>query len=185
MPDSTATMTRPSGPSARPQSNGVTSPLDPLDGYTEVDLPSVRHMRVLWDIDIIDPEGDPHDRIIEANDPFKVVIRVQLKGRLWSCVSADWWFDLGFSPVGAGTGFNLSTYVPEQQLWQKGWPGCGGYRSLELEIPVPANTIPTERCGTVYQCTGRFEMYCCGKPAGVAGFEPLGQYDFYSPVIED
>jgi hypothetical protein len=170
---------------AAPQSNGrAPSSVDPLDGYTEIDLPSVRRLRVLWDVDILDPEGESCDRIIEANDPFSVHIRVALRGRLWSCIGADWWFDLGFSPVGKGTGFDLSEHLPADQLWVKNWRGCNHGRYIDLKIPVPGRTIPTERCGTVYECAGKFEMYCCNKPAGVTGFEPLGSYEFYSPDIE-
>lgn len=157
---------------------------DPLDGKFSIDLPSERALRAYWDVDIIDYEDQKH-RVIEANDPFTVLFRLQLAGSLWSCMHVDWWFDLGFAPIGAGTNFDLSDLVGKDRFWVKGWHGCESDRYITLRIEVPRNTIPVEYCGTVYSCTGRVQGYCCGKPAGLSGFEPLGQFDFTAPVIED
>ena len=158
---------------------------DPLDGRFVVDLPSERALRAYWDVDILNDEDEAEHRIIEANDPFTVVFRLQLKGSLWSCMNVDWWFDLGFAPIGYGKNFDLSAFVGKDKFWVKGWNGCKGTREITLRIPVQANTIPAEYCGTVYSVTGRVQGFCCGKPAGLSGFEPLGQYDFTVPEIED
>jgi hypothetical protein len=157
---------------------------DYLDGYTEIDLPSERLLQAKWDVDIIDPEGGEPHRIIEADDPFKVRFRVALLGELWYCICGDWWFDLGFTPIGAGTGFDLSDLVGREKFYYRDWRGCRT-RCIELVIEVPANTIPTEYCGTVYECAGKFQLYCCGRPAAVVGFEALEEFQFYKAEIED
>lgn len=61
-----------------------------------------------------------------------------------------------------------------------------GYsKVIELKIPVPPNTIPTEYCGTIYECGGKFQMYCCEVPAPVVGFEPLEERQFFKSPLED
>ena len=157
---------------------------DYLDGYTKVDLPSEKLLRVYWDVDIRDPEDEPSHKIIDAGDSFTVRFRVALIGDLWTCMCADWWFDLGFSPIGKGTGFDLSDLIGKDKFWVKGWTGCKT-RCIELVITVPGNTIPTEYCGTLYECGGRFQMYCCGKPGPVVGFEALEEYQFFKTSLED
>jgi hypothetical protein len=185
----TQTLSRPDARSPGNVANGTVAAAvapDPLDGYVEIDLPTERGLRAYWDADILDPEDEPTNKIIEADDPFTVRFRLVLKGRLWDCMAGDWWFDLGFAPLGKGTGFDLSEYIDQSKLWVRGWKGCaGGGRRIELNVVVPANTIPTEKCGTVYECAGKFQMYCCGKPAAVVGFEPLEEFQFYTARIED
>jgi hypothetical protein len=156
---------------------------DYLDGYTEIDLPSAKLLRARWDVDILDPEDEPPHKIIEADDRFKVRFRVALLGDLWSCIAGDWWFDLGFTPIGAGRGFDLSDLVGRERSYVRNWQGCRT-RCVELVIEVPANTIPTEYCGTVYECAGKFQLYCCGRPVAVVGFEALEEYQFYKASIE-
>ncbi len=75
---------------------------DWLDGKTEIELSS-RHLRAYWDADIIDVDDrNKHDTIIGRDDPFEVRFRVQLKGRLWRCICANWCFDVGFTAIGGG-----------------------------------------------------------------------------------
>jgi hypothetical protein len=156
---------------------------DYLDGYTEIDLPS-RLLQARWDVDILEAAYEPQHKIIEADDPFKVRFRVALLGDLWYCVCGDWWFDLGFTPIGEGKGFDLSDLVGRDKFYVRNWRGCRT-RCIELLVEVPPNTIPTEYCGTVYECAGKFQLYCCGRPAAVVGFEPLEEFQFYKATIED
>jgi hypothetical protein len=30
------------------------------------------------------------------------------------------------------------------------------------------------------QLTSAFRLYCCGKPAAIVGFDPLGEYQWYA-----
>ena len=66
----------------------------------------------------------------------------------------------------------------------KDWEGCKT-RCIELEIVVPADTIPVEYCGTIYECGGKFQMYCCDVPAPVVGFEALEERQFFKSPLED
>ena|SRR5512133_1072041 len=156
---------------------------DYLDGYTEIDL-SPRLLQARWDVDILEASYEPQHKIIEADDPFKVRFRVALLGDLWYCVCGDWWFDLGFTPIGEGKGFDLSDLVGRDKFYVRNWRGCRT-RCIELLVEVPPNTIPTEYCGTVYECAGKFQLYCCGRPAAVVGFEALEEFQFYKATIED
>jgi hypothetical protein len=161
-------------------------PNDPdyLDGRTKIDLPSEKLLKAYWDTDIIDPEEEPSHRIIDAGDDFKVRFRLELVGDLWTCVCGDWWFDLRFTPIGEGTGFDLSKKLGPEKFWVKGWKGCDT-KCIELVIVVPANTIPTEFCGTLYEAGAVFQLYCCGRAAAVVGFEALEEYQFFKAEVSD
>jgi hypothetical protein len=50
---------------------------------------------------------------------------------------------------------------------------------------VPKDTIPVEYCGTLYECGGKFQMYCCDVPSPVVGFEPLEERQFFKSPLED
>lgn len=157
-------------------------PNDPdyLDGTKKVDLPSERLVAVYWDTDILDPEDEPSHKIIDAADSFTVRFRIELVGELWACMAGDWLFDLGLTPIGTGTGFNLSDKLGVDQFWVRGWTGCKG-RCIMREIRVPPNTIPIG----LYECGSRFQFYCCGKPAPVVGFESLEERQFFVTPFED
>jgi hypothetical protein len=178
--------------------NGAAAPLtsprrgsrrDPLDGLSVVDLPTA--LKIKWDVDLYDSEDEPHDpRILEANDPFQVKFRMRLDGALWQCMNVDFFFDLGFDPIGGGDGFYLSDKIGPNPLWYRGWTGCGGSTPdpIELAVQVPPGTIPVraDGGGKVYELAGSFQMYCCGKRvAAVTGFEALEEYEFYDPTIDD
>ena len=158
---------------------------DWLDGATEIELPTTRHLRAYWDADILDlDDRNKHDTILERTDPFEVRFRVYLKGRLWSCIGGDWCFDLGFTPIGDGPRFNLSDVVSDpSELRIKDWKGCEG-RCIEKCVYVPGCTIPVEHCGTLYQVGAKFELRCCGgcedrdSHLAVVGHEPEGEYMF-------
>jgi hypothetical protein len=157
---------------------------DWLDGATEIEL-SARHLRAYWDADIIDVDDrNKHDTIIERKDPFEVRFRVYLKGRLWKCICGHWCFDVGFTAVGDGPDFNLSDVLPDRSVLQiEDWKGCDGLY-IERCITVPRDTIPVERCGTLYQVGAKFELRCCGgcydegSHLAVAGHESQGEYMF-------
>src|ERR1700726_3657188 len=104
-------------------------PNDPdyLDGKTEIEMPSERYTKVFWDADILDlDDKNQHDTIIGTEELFKVRFRVELRGRLWRCMTGDWLFDVGFKPIGPGRGFYLSSLLPGATgLEGKGWRGLG------------------------------------------------------------
>jgi hypothetical protein len=157
---------------------------DYLDGRTEIEL-STRHVRAYWDADILDVDDkNKHDTIIGRNDPWEVRFRVELVGRIWRCICANWCFDLGFAPVGAGTGFDLSSVLPDPSVLEiRDWRGCDRL-CIDLCVSVPGGRIPAEHCGSLYEVGAKFELRCCGtchdenSHLAVAGQEALGQYMF-------
>jgi hypothetical protein len=158
-------------------------PNDPdyLDGRTEIRLPAERLLHAYWDADILDPNGVPPPQIISVTDEFEVRFRLELDGGLWQCIAGDWAFDLGFTPIGSGTGFNLRDHLAPGTLEVKNWKGCET-TCIELRVRVPAGTIPGDRYdGTLYEVGAKFQLHCCGKPAPVVGFEALEEYQFYTP----
>jgi hypothetical protein len=156
------------------------------DGYTEVDLPPERLLRATFNTEILEPKGEPQPNIIQADEPFTVRFRVALEGELWYCICGDWWFDLGFAPAptGKGEGFDLSDLLGREKFYIRNWRGCDT-RCLELPIYVPPDTIPVRYCGTVYQCAAKVQLFCCGRPAAVVGFDVLGSFQFYKADIAD
>lgn len=153
--------------------------IDPLDGYTKIELPSDKYLQAYWDVDILDPQLQPSHNIITVSEAFTVRFRVVLIGELWYCVCGDWCFNLGFTPIGDGKNFNLSDLVDKDKFWVKGWKGCDTL-CIELPIPVPAGTIPVDYCGTLYECGGWFELHCCDRgPVAVVGMEPLEERFFF------
>ena len=97
---------------------------DYLDGRTEIRLPSEALLRAYWDADILDSNGVPPPQIISIHDDFYVRFRIELSGGLWQCIAGDWDFDLGFTPIGKGTGFDLSDHLQAGTLQVKNWRGC-------------------------------------------------------------
>jgi hypothetical protein len=158
-------------------------PNDPdyLDGRTEVRLPSERLLHAYWDADILDANGIPPSTIISIADDFYARFRIELSGGLWACIAGDWDFDLGFTPIGKGTGFDLSDRLAPGTLQVRNWKGCE-LLCIELNVRVPAGTIPAEYAdGTLYEVGAKFQLHCCGKPAPVVGYEALEEYQFYQP----
>jgi hypothetical protein len=151
---------------------------DPLDGYTEIDLPSDRYLRAFFDVDLLDTNGRELDHLIDADESFKVRFRVVLYGELWYCICGDWCFNVGFTAIGEGQDFNLSTKLG-REFWVKDWKGCDT-RCITLEIDVPANTIPQDYCGTLYECGGWGQLHCCNRgPVVVAAAEALEERFFF------
>lgn len=152
---------------------------------TKIELPSEKYLRAFWHAEILDVDSpDPHDRIIEVKDPFVVRLRVELEGRLWRCICANWCFNVGFTPLGDGQSFNLSDRLPDPQvLHYRDWKGCDTL-CVERCVTVPPGTIPAEYCGTVYEVAAWWELRCCGycedkdSHLAASGFERLGEYQF-------
>ena len=173
-----------------PKSDCWPNDKDYLDGATELFLPSEKYLRAYWDADILDDDKDPQDTIIESKEAFTVRFRVELKGKLWRCICADWCFDLGFTAIGDGKDFNLSDVLPadlKSKLKLCDWEGCDTL-CIDVDIRVPGGTIPADYCGTLYQVGAKFELRCCGDcddddkqkqgHLAVAGHEPQGEYMF-------
>jgi hypothetical protein len=156
---------------------------DYLDGRTEIRLPSERLLHAYWDADILDSNGVPPSTIISVEDDFFVRFRLELDGDLWACIAGDWDFDLGFVPIGKGTGFDLSDLLAPGTTQVRNWKGCDrGATCIELMVRVPKDTIPAEYTdGTLYEVGAKFQLHCCGKPAAVVGYEALEEYQFYHP----
>jgi len=154
-------------------------PNDPdwLDGTTELNLPS-GVVSAYWDTDILDSYGKPPGTIIGSDDPFQVRFRVELRGDLWGCVCGDWCFDVGFTAIGELKAFKLSDYLGKSKFEIKNWRGCDT-TCLELVVTVPAGTIPSDKCGTVYELAAFFELHCCDSHVAVVGYEALEEYEFY------
>jgi hypothetical protein len=152
---------------------------------TKIELPSERFLKAFWHAEILDVDStNPHDRIIERDDPFVVRLRVELEGRLWRCICANWCFNVGFTAIGDGKNFNLSDLLPDPQVLQlRDWKGCDRL-CIEKIVTVPPDTIPGEACGTVYEVAAWWELRCCGycedknSHLAASGFERLGEYQF-------
>jgi hypothetical protein len=155
-------------------------PNDPdwLDGKDEVNVPN-GVLRAYWDTDIVDANGVPPGTIIGSDDLFKVRFRVELVGDLWRCICGSWCFDVGFSPIGSGSGFYLSEVLKDPSVLEiTGWEGCQTC-CIELCVDVPPGTIPAGKCGTVYEVAAKYELHCCDGHVALVGYEALEEYEFY------
>src|SRR5262245_17267354 len=96
------------------------------EGKVELELGLPRSLQASWGADILDlDDRDKHDKIIERDDHFLVRFRVELRGRLWKAMTGSWCFDLGFTPIGKGTSFDLSEKLPNPaRLCRNNWSGC-------------------------------------------------------------
>jgi hypothetical protein len=153
---------------------------DYLDGKTEIELPSERYTKVFWDADILDlDDKNQHDTIIGTEELFKVRFRVELRGRLWRCMTGDWLFDVGFKPIGPGRGFYLSSLLPGATGFEvKGWRGCDSL-CIEQVVTVPPGTIKIDGDTEVYEVAAKVELRCCDGHIAVAGYEALEEYEFF------
>ena len=153
---------------------------DYLDGRTEIELPSERYTKVYWDADILDlDDKNKHDKIIGTEETCAVRFRVELRGRLWRCITGDWTFDVGFHPIGPGCGFFLSSLLPGATgLSFKGWRGCDTL-CIDQTVTVPAGTIKIQNDTDVFEVAAKCELRCCDGHIAVAGFEALEEYEFF------
>ena len=150
---------------------------DHLDGMSELNLPNGA-LRAYWDADVLDVNGVSPGRIIGSDNAFKVRFRVELVGALWGCICGSWCFDLRFTAIGEGENFNLSSYVGKDKFEISDWQGCVG-TCIELCVPVPAGTIPSGDCSTVYEVVATYELHCCDTHVALVGYEALEEYQFY------
>jgi hypothetical protein len=147
-------------------------------GKVELELGLPRSLQASWGADILDVDDrNKHDKIIEKDDRFLVRFRVELKGRLWKAMTGSWCFDLGFSPIGKGSGFDLSEKLPNPAvLCRTGWSGCNT-RCIQVQVNVPARIIPVEKPSTVYEVAAKVALNSCGELL-LAGMEPLEEFQF-------
>jgi hypothetical protein len=157
-------------------------PNDPdyLDGKTEIELPPERYTKVFWDADILDlDDKNKHDTILGTQELFKVRWRVELRGKLWKCMTGTWYFDVGFTPIGREGAFMLSSLLPNDPNFQiPDWNGCQGL-CLERVITVPPGTITIQGDVEVYEVAAQLDLRCCDGHIAVAGYEALEEYEFF------
>jgi hypothetical protein len=158
-------------------------PNDPdiLDGKTEIELPPERYTKALWDADILDlDDKNKQDTILGTEELFKVRFRVELRGRLWKCITGDWLFDLGFTSIGPGTSpFYLSSLLPgDPNFGYPGWRGCDTL-CIERIVTVPPGTIQIQGDTEVFETAAKVELRCCDGHVAVAGYEALEEYQFF------
>jgi hypothetical protein len=157
-------------------------PNDPdyLDGKTEIELPPERYTKVFWDTDILDlDDRNKRDTIIGSEELFKVRFRVELRGRLWKCMTGDWYFDVGFTLIGREKSFYLSKLLPgDPNFRYPGWRGCDTL-CIERVVTVPPGTIKLEEDTEVYETAAKVELRCCDGHIAVIGYEALEEYQFF------
>jgi hypothetical protein len=155
---------------------------DYLDGKTEIELPSRRYTQVFWDADIIDlDDKNKADTILGTEQAFQVRFRVEMRGRLWRCITGDWLFDVGFKPIGPGRGFYLSSLLPGNPGFEvRDWRGCDRL-CIDQYVDVPAGTIKLRdgQDTEVYEVAAKVELRCCDGHVAVAGYEALEEYEFF------
>ena len=155
---------------------------DYLDGKSEIELPPERFTKVFWDADILDlDDKNKNDTILGTEELFKVRFRVELRGRLWKCITGDWLFDLGFTPIGREGAFLLSSLLPgDPNFGFPNWRGCDTL-CIERVVTVPPGTIklvPGEDT-VVFEVAAKVELRCCDGHIAVAGYEALEEYQFF------
>jgi hypothetical protein len=152
---------------------------DYLDGKAEIELPPERYTKVFWDTDIIDlDDKNKQDTILGTQELFKVRFRVELVGKLWKCITGDWVFDVGFTPIGREGSFMLSSVLPPDSLVVAGWRGCDTL-CIELVVEVPPGTIQIQGEVEVYEVAAQVYLRCCDGHIAVAGYEALEEYEFF------
>ncbi len=166
----------------KPPEPSVCWPNDPdyLDGKTEIELPPERFTKVFWDADILDlDDKNKSDTILGTEELFKVRWRVELRGRLWNCITGDWYFDLGFTPIGREGAFLLSSLMPnDPNFTYPNWRGCDTL-CIERVITVQPGTIKIPGDVEVFEVAGQIDMRCCDGHIAVAGYEALEEYEFF------
>ena len=151
---------------------------DYLDGRTEMFLPSQdgEEIRGYWDSDVLDLVGHSLRGQINVGEPFQVRFRAETRpGELWADATGDWTFDLAFSPIGSGSGFNLSNLLPSPSVLKVGsWRGADT-RCIEVVATVPAGLLPES--GGLYQVAAVIAFQPTGgKIAPISETQPLGSY---------
>jgi hypothetical protein len=167
----------------KPPERSVCWPNDPdyLDGKTEIELPPERYTKVFWDADIIDEDDrNKQDTILGTQERFKVRFRVELRGRLWKCITGDWFFDVGFTPIGREGSFLLSSLLPPGTFVVKNWRGCDpNALCIELVVEVPPGTIQIQGDVEVFEVAAQVDLRCCDGHVAVIGYEALEEYEFF------
>jgi hypothetical protein len=153
---------------------------DYLDGKAEIELPPERFTKVFWDADILDLDnGKKHDTILGTQELFKVRWRVELRGRLWKCITGDWYFDITFTPIGRDGSFYLSSLLPNELNFRyPNWRGCETL-CIERVITVPPGTIKIQGDVQVYEVAAQIDLRCCDGHIALAASEALEEYQVF------
>jgi TIR domain len=151
---------------------------DYLDGRTQMFLPSQDGEEVgcYFDTALLDLAGRSLSNQINVGEPFQVRFRAEARpGKLWVDASGDWTFDLAFSPIGSGSGFNLSDLLPSPSVLKVGsWRGADT-RCIEITATVPPRVLP--QSGGLYDVVATIAFQPTGgKIAPVSGIEAIGAY---------
>jgi KAP family P-loop domain len=128
-----------------------------------------------FDAEILDVAGHPLPNRIDVGEPFQIRFRVETQPpERWVDASGTWSFDLAFSPIGSGSGFNLSGLLPPGTTQLESWRGektpC-----IEVAAAVPPGSLPGSR-GT-YAVGATVEFQPTGGSIGpISGMEALETY---------
>jgi hypothetical protein len=145
---------------------------------TQMFLPSQdgEEMGGYWDTTLLDLAGHSLRGQIKVGEPFQVRFRAEARpGELWVDASGDWTFDLAFSPIGRGSGFNLSDLLRSPSaLKVESWRGADT-RCIEIAATVPPNLLPGS--GGLYGVVATLMFQpTSGKIAPISATEPIGPY---------
>jgi TIR domain len=151
---------------------------DYLYGHIRIFLPSQDGEEVgcYFDTTLLDLAGRSLSNQINVGEPFQVRFRAEARpGELWVDASGDWIFDLAFSPIGRGSGFNLSDLLPAPSVLKVGnWRGADT-RCIEIAATVPPSTLPGS--GGLYQVAATVAFQPTGgKIEPISGIEALESY---------
>jgi hypothetical protein len=151
---------------------------DYLDGHIRIFLPSQGGEEVgcYFDTAILDLAGHSMPGHINVGEPFQVRFRAEARpGELWVDASGDWTFDLAFSPIGRGSGFNLSDLLLSPSVLKiDNWRGADT-RCIEIAATVPPNLLP--RSGGLYGVVATIAFQPTGGKIGpFSGTDALESY---------
>jgi TIR domain/Domain of unknown function (DUF4062) len=128
-----------------------------------------------FDTTILDDAGQFLPNQIDAGKPFHVRFRAETRPHdRWLSSSGTWAFDLTFSPIGEGTGFNLSRLLPSGTTMLANWQG-GVTHCIEVTAHVPPYLLTRSGKSYAVAATVRFEP-ASGGVALITGTEALDEY---------
>jgi TIR domain len=151
---------------------------DYLNGRSRMFLPSQDGEEVgcYFDAALLDLAGHSLRRQINVGEPFQARFRAEARpGEPWLDASGDWTFDLAFSPIGRGSGFNLSDLYPSPSaLKLDSWRGADA-RCIEVAVTVPPNLLPGS--GGLYEVVATIAFQPTGgKIEPISGTEAIETY---------
>jgi hypothetical protein len=155
---------------------------DYIDGRVWIpsSSPDLEGVGCYFDTALLDNVGQPLSNQIDVSKDFQVRFRVEPWPReRWVDGRGDWAFDLAFSPIGSGTGFNLSSLLsPGMTLkdFQGDKTPC-----IQVDAKVPPNLLPG--AGETYEvsATMRFQP-ASGAIAAISGIAPMESYSLLHSI---